>query len=108
MSICQWRLDGFSQKYIDLYIFILGLFFENRKNSGLTPGQNDEKMTWKMTQMTHWPGDPITQFHVCSPVGLFAVSRFFVAYGNTAGLRKFTAGFFQLAINARSEVFFRP
>jgi len=22
--------------------------------------------TWKMTQMTHWSGDPMTQFHVCS------------------------------------------
>ena len=34
-------VDGFLQKYISLYIY-LGLFFENRKNSGLTPGQNDE------------------------------------------------------------------
>ena len=23
--------------------------------------------TWKMTQMTHWPGDPMTQFHVWCP-----------------------------------------
>ena len=22
--------------------------------------------SWKMTQMTHWPGDPVTQFHVWS------------------------------------------
>jgi len=43
-----------------------GHFFENRKNSGLTPGQNDDPVTrtWKMTQMTPWPGDPMTQFHV--------------------------------------------
>ena len=42
-------------------------FFENRKNSGLTLGQNDDPVTrtWKMTQMTHWPGDPMTQFRVC-------------------------------------------
>ena len=67
MSIFQWWLDGFSQKYISLYLY-LGLFFENRRNSGLTPGQNDNPVTrtWKMTQMTHWPGDPMTQFHVCS------------------------------------------
>jgi len=27
---------------------------------------NDDPVTrtWKMTQMTHWPGDPMTQFHV--------------------------------------------
>ena len=63
MSIFQWRLDGFSQKYISLS----WAFFRNRKNPGLTPGQNDNPVTrtWKMTQMTHWPGDPMTQFHVC-------------------------------------------
>ena len=60
----QWRFYGFSQKYISVYLY-LG-FFENRKNSGLTPGQNNDPVTqtWKMTQMTHWPGDPMTQFHV--------------------------------------------
>jgi len=65
MSIFQRRLDGFSQKNIYLYTTILG-FSENRKNSGLTPGQNDDPVTrtWKMTQMTHWPVDPMTQFHV--------------------------------------------
>ena len=54
-------------KNIYLYIFILSFFFENRKNSGLTLGQNDDPVTrkWKMTQMTHWPGDAMTQFHVC-------------------------------------------
>ena len=31
-------------KNIYLYILILG-FFENRKNSGLTPGQNDDPVT---------------------------------------------------------------
>jgi len=31
-------------KYISLYPY-LGLFFENRKNSGLTPGQNDDPVT---------------------------------------------------------------
>ena len=44
---------------------ILGIFFENRKNLGLTPGQNDDPVTrtWKTTQMTHWltrwPNDPV-------------------------------------------------
>ena len=68
MSIFQGRLDGFSQKYISLYLY-LGLFFENGKNSDLTLDQNDDLVTqtWKMTQMTHWPGDPITQFHVWYP-----------------------------------------
>jgi len=48
--------------FTKIYIFISlsWTFFENRKNSGLTPGQNDDPVTrtWKMTQMTHWPGDP--------------------------------------------------
>jgi len=50
-----------------VYVLHYGHFFENRENSGLTPGQNDDPVTrtWKMTQMTHWPGDPVTQFHVC-------------------------------------------
>jgi len=30
---------------IYIYIFILGFFFENQKNSGLTPGQNDDPVT---------------------------------------------------------------
>ena len=49
-----------------MYVFHFGHFFANRKNSGLTPGQNDDPVprTCKMTQMTHWPGDPMTQFHV--------------------------------------------
>jgi len=48
--------------------FAFWAFFENRKNSGLTPGQNDDPVTrtWKLTQMTHWPGDTMTQFHVCT------------------------------------------
>ena len=37
-------VGGFSQKNIYFYIFIVG-FFENRKNSGLTPGQNDDPVT---------------------------------------------------------------
>jgi len=45
----------FTKKYIPF------AFFENRKNSGLTPGQNDDPVTrtWKMTQMTH---HPVTQW----------------------------------------------
>ena len=35
----------FTKKYIYLYIFILSFFFENRKNSGLTLGQNDDPVT---------------------------------------------------------------
>jgi len=46
--------------------FHFGHFFENRKKSGLTPGRNDDSVTrtWKMTQVTRWPGDPMTQLHV--------------------------------------------
>jgi len=54
--------------FAKIYIFksLFWVFFKNRKNSGLTPGQNNDPVTrtWKMTQMTHWPGDPMTQFHV--------------------------------------------
>jgi len=59
----QWLL---SFQHFKCTFCILGIFFENRKNSGLTRGQNDDLVTqtWKMTQMTHWPGDPMTQFHV--------------------------------------------
>ena len=59
MSIFQWRWDGFSQKYISLS----WAFLKTGKTWVLTPGQNDDPVThtWKMT---HWPGDPMTQFHV--------------------------------------------
>jgi len=74
MSIFEWRLDGFSQKYISSYLY-LGLFLENRKNSGHTVSKwwpsDPVTRTWKMTQMTHWFGDPMTQFHVC---GLYVTS----------------------------------
>jgi len=36
-------LDGFSKKSISLYFYLV--FFENRKNLGLTPGQNDDPVT---------------------------------------------------------------
>jgi len=58
--------------------FAFWAFFENRKNSGLKPGQNDDPVTrtWKMTQMTDWPGDPMTQFHVCDTIPVIASRRF--------------------------------
>ena len=37
-----------------IYVLHFGHFFENRKNSGLTPGQNDDPVT-------HWAIDPVTQ-----------------------------------------------
>jgi len=61
---------------LQMYVLHFGHFFENRKNSGLTPGQNDDPVTrtWKMTQMIHWPCDPMTQFHVwCKGRGSFGV-----------------------------------
>jgi len=42
----QWLL---SFQHFKCKIFILGIFFENRKNSGLTEGQ----------MMTRWPNDPV-------------------------------------------------
>ena len=69
MSIFQWRLGGFSQK-ICIFIPLSWAFCANGKYSGLTSGQNDDPVsrTWKMThQMTHGPGDPMTQFHVRLP-----------------------------------------
>ena len=45
-----------------MYVLHFGHVSENqKKNSGLTPGQNDDPVTqtWKMTQMTHWPNDPV-------------------------------------------------
>jgi len=44
-----------------MFVLRFGHFFENRKSSGLTLGQNDDPVTrtWKMTQMTRWPGDPV-------------------------------------------------
>ena len=52
-----------------LYFFAFWAFFENRKNSALTPVTR----TWKMTQMTHWAGYPMTQFHVwCLILGSLA------------------------------------
>ena len=61
---CQYFNDGWTDFHKKRYIFISLVswaFFENRKNSGLTPGQNDDSVTrtWKMTQMTHWPNDPV-------------------------------------------------
>ena len=54
---CQYFNDGST----DFHKNIL-----TRKNSGLTPGQNDDPVTWTW-KMTHWPGYPMAQFHVwCS------------------------------------------
>jgi len=59
---CRYFNEGWTDfhKNIYLYIFIL-VFSKIGKYSALTPGQNDDPVTrtWKMTQMTHWPGDPV-------------------------------------------------
>jgi len=41
-----------------MYVLHFGHFFENRKNSGLTPGENDDP------DVKDDPNDPLTQFHV--------------------------------------------
>ena len=46
--------DGFSQKYISLS----WASFENRKNSGFTPGQNGDPDV-KDDPLTRWPNDPV-------------------------------------------------
>ena len=53
-----------------MYVLHLDIFSKTGKNrvshtgSKWRPGDPVIR-TWKMTQMTHWPGDPMTQFHVC-------------------------------------------
>ena len=58
---CQYSMTV-GRIFTKMYIFrpILG-FFRKPENSGLTPGQNDDPVTrtWKMTQMTQWPNDPV-------------------------------------------------
>ena len=45
---------------------ILGIFFKNRKNSGLTPGQNDDPVTrWPgRERWRKWPIEPMTQWPI--------------------------------------------
>jgi len=47
-----------------MYVLHFGHFFENRKNSGLTPGQNDDPVTrWPgRERWPKWPIDPVTQW----------------------------------------------
>ena len=54
MSIFQWRLGGFSQKNMyRIFISLSWAFFRKREKLGSHTGSK-----W-------WPGDPMTQFHVC-------------------------------------------
>ena len=43
-----------------------GHFSKTGKNRSKWWPDDPVTRTWKMTQMTHWPGDPMTQFHVWS------------------------------------------
>jgi len=69
-NIYLYKIIEYSSSKIKVELYctfcILGIFFENRKNSGLTPGQNDDPVTrtWKVTQMTHWPNDPVPCLHI--------------------------------------------
>jgi len=60
----QWLL---SFHHFKCTFCILGIFFENRKNSGFTLGQNDDPVTrtWKMTQMTQWPSSISVLYRRC-------------------------------------------
>jgi len=57
---CQYFNDGWTDFHKKIYIFILGFFSKTGKKTQVS---HRIKMTtrWKMT---HWPGDPMTQFHV--------------------------------------------
>ena len=62
MPIFQWRLDGFSQKYISLYLY-LGLFRKSEKLGSHTgsiwwPGDPDVKDD-PNDPLTRWPNDPV-------------------------------------------------
>jgi len=60
----QWLL---SFQHFKCTFCILGIFSKTR--SPVT-------RTWKMTQITHWPGDPVTRFHVwCRVDGAWQVGR---------------------------------
>jgi len=69
LDFYRWSTGELSWPFGGKNIYLYLGFFENRKNSGLTSGQNDDPLTraWKMIQMTHWPGDPMTKFHVWCP-----------------------------------------
>ena len=62
---CQYFNDGWTD-FHKIYIFISlsWAFFENRKNSGLTPGHNDDPVTqWPgRERWPKWPIDPVTQW----------------------------------------------
>jgi len=52
-----------------IYVLHFGhLFSKTGKTRVSHRVKNDNPVTrtWKMTQMTDWPGDAMTQFHVCS------------------------------------------
>ena len=51
-----------------MYVLHFGRFFENRKNSGLTPGQNDDPDV-KDDPLTRWPNDPVPSLEA-TPTGV--------------------------------------
>ena len=70
----------FRQHVMRLYVLHFRHFFENRKNSGLTPGQNDDPVTrwpgrerwpkWPIDPVTHWPSSMSVVHHSLSFVTL--------------------------------------
>ena len=54
MSVFQWRLDGFSQKYISLYLY-LGLFLK----TGKTRVSHQVKMMTRWPERERWPKWPM-------------------------------------------------
>ena len=72
----------FTKKYISLYIYLGLFFYKNRKNSGITPGLNDDPVTrWPgRERWPKWPTDPVTQWPSCmsdggnTPVGVYLES----------------------------------
>ena len=72
ISVQQQTLDNdFWHFSISNVRFAFWAFFKNRKKLGSHTGSkwwfgDPVTRTWTMTQMIHWPGDPMTQFHVWS------------------------------------------
>ena len=56
--------DFLSFQHFKSTFCILGIFVENRKNSGLAPGQNDDPVTRLpgRERRPKWPIDPVTQW----------------------------------------------
>jgi len=77
---CQYCNDGWTDFHKNIYLY-LGLFFVDRKNSGLTPGQNDDPDV-KDDPSTRWPSSMFEVDYRQSAVELCDDTIWTVAYIN--------------------------